>query len=248
MSNPYESEKLVAEYLFFHYADAETVSGGMPVPREALDFPARLVTELTDFSRPAERVLDLGCAVGRSSFEFARTAKSVLGIDFSSAFIRAANILKQDGRLSCEVVLEGERMEKFTAQVPDSLDVSRVLFETGDATALRSDIGSFDIVLAANLLCRLPEPARFLERLPGLVAAGGQLLLATPFSWLPEYTAPEHWIGGRPSTGSSWDALSEALDPHFELQLSKDMPFLIREHSRKYQYGISRGSRWVRRS
>jgi len=248
MSNPYESEKLVAEYLLFHYADADTVSGGMPVPREALDFPVRLVTELMDGSRPPGRALDLGCAVGRSSFELARTAESVLGIDFSSAFIRAANALKKDGKLSCEVALEGQRTGPFTAHVPEDLDVTRATFETGDATALRLDIGSFDVVLAANLLCRLPEPARFLQRLPGLVATGGQLLLATPFSWLPEYTSPDHWIGGRPSTGASWDALCKALDPHFELQLSKDMPFLIREHSRKFQYGISRGSRWVRRA
>lgn len=247
MSNPYETDRLVAEYLFFHYADEEAFSGGKPVPREALNFPVRLVTELADFPRKPRRALDLGCAVGRSSFELARRVPSVLGIDFSSAFIRAANTLKQEGRLSCRVVLEGERMMEFTAFVPSEIDVARVDFEKGDATDLRADTGSFDLVLAANLLCRLPEPARFLERLPGLVAPGGQLLLATPFSWLPEYTAPEYWIGGRPSTGPSWDALSRALEPHFELQLTKDLPFLIREHSRKFQYGISLGSRWIRR-
>ena len=41
------------------------------------------------------RVLDVGCAVGRSSFEAARYASDVLGIDFSHSFIAAANQLKQ---------------------------------------------------------------------------------------------------------------------------------------------------------
>lgn len=247
MSNPYETEKLVAEYLLFHYADEDEVSGGRPVPREALNFPVRVVTELADPARLPRTALDLGCAVGRSSFELARIARSVIGIDFSSAFIRSTETLKREGCLACQVTVEGERTEAFTARVPAGIDVSRVTFETGDATALRADLGSFDLVLAANLLCRLPQPDKFLQRLPGLVTPGGQLLLTTPFSWLPEYTAPEHWIGGRSAAGPSWDALRSALDPHFELQLSKDMPFLIREHSRKFQYGVPLGSRWIRR-
>ena len=248
MANPYETEKLVAEYLFFHYANEDEVSGGHPVPREALNFPVRVVTELSDPWLAPRTALDLGCAVGRSSFELSRIAQSVIGIDFSAAFIRSAEILKREGRLSCEVTVEGERTVPFTAHVPAGIDVSRVNFETGDATALRAGLGGFDLVLAANLLCRLPEPAKFLQRLPGLVTPGGQLLLTTPFSWLPEYTEPEHWIGGRPATGPSWDALRNALEPHFELHLSKDMPFLIREHSRKFQYGVPLGSRWIRRS
>jgi putative 4-mercaptohistidine N1-methyltranferase len=247
MPNPYETERLVAEYLFFHYAGEDEVSGGLPVPRDALNFPVRVVGELVDPARPARTALDLGCAVGRSSFELARIADSVLGIDFSAAFIRAAETLKRDGRLSCHVTIEGERTAEFTARVPEGVDAARVNFETGDATALRGDIGRFDIVLAANLLCRLPEPAKFLERLPDLVSPGGQLLLGTPFSWLPEYTAPEHWIGGREATGPSREALCKILEPHFELHLSKDLPFLIREHGRKFQYGISLGSRWIRR-
>ena len=247
MSNPYESEKLVAEYLFFHYADEDEVSGGRPAPREALSFPVRVVTELADPERVPRTALDLGCAVGRSTFELARIAQSVVGIDFSAAFIRSAETLKRDGQMACQVLVEGERTVPFTARVPAGVDVSRVSFETGDATALRADLGSFDLVLAANLLCRLPEPEKFLRRLPGLVAPGGQLLLTTPFSWLPEFTAPDHWIGAMPATGPSWDALCKALSPHFELQLSKDMPFLIREHSRKFQYGVPLGSRWIRR-
>jgi hypothetical protein len=41
--------------------------------------------------------------------------------------------------------------------------------------------------------------------------------------------------------------LASILEPHFQLETEKDLPFLIREHSRKFQYGISLGSRWRRR-
>ena len=248
MANHYESGKLLSEYLFFHYATRDEVSGGLPVPEIALDFPARVVGDLLDPSRPAARALDMGCAVGRSAFELARTVPRVVAVDFSSAFIAAARGLKATGRARCSVVIEGERTLDLPVRVPEDVDRSRVEFEVGDATSLRSDLGTFDVVLAANLICRLPEPRKFLDRLPSLVAPGGQLLLATPFSWLREHTPEEHWLGGKEGGDSSFKVLRSILDPHFELQLTKDLPFLIREHARKFQYVVSLGSRWRRRT
>jgi putative 4-mercaptohistidine N1-methyltranferase len=247
MSNPYESRRLVDEYLFFHYASVAEAAGTLPVPHEAWAFPTRVVTELLDTSGAAERALDIGCAVGASSFELARLIPKVTGIDFSSAFIRAAEELKMTGSLEASVAFEGKRMQKFVARVPEEIDRRRVDFETGDAMNLPSDLGAFDVVLAANLVCRLPEPLRFIERLADLVAPGGQLLLATPFSWLPEFTPEENWLGGTEDAAPSQEVLADLLRPAFELEFAKDLPFLIREHSRKFQYGISLGTRWRRR-
>ena len=52
------------------------------------------------------RALDVGCAVGRSSFELARSFDDVIGIDFSHAFIAKCNALKNNG--FCNYVLPGE--------------------------------------------------------------------------------------------------------------------------------------------
>ena len=246
MSNPYESRRLVDEYLFFHYATFAEAAGTLPVPREAWDFPRRVVTELLDASMPIGNALDVGCAVGASSFELARSIPTVTGIDFSGAFIRAAEELKNQGSLEATVAFEGRRGQKFTANVPIDVDCTRVSFETGDAMNLRNNLGVFDVVLAANLICRLPEPQRFIESLADLVKPGGQLLLATPFSWLPEFTPEKNWLGGAEDAAPSHEILADFLRPAFTLEFTKDLPFLIREHSRKFQYGISLGTRWRR--
>jgi len=68
------------------------------------------------------------------------------------------------------------------------------------------------------------------------------LLLATPFTWLEEYTPRDNWIG----SGDSKEKLQEKLSPWFQLEYEEDLPFLIREHRRKYQYSISWGTRWRR--
>ena len=246
--NPYESPKLLAEYLLLHYGSAADVLGGMPGPAEAVGFPMRLVRELLDTtSQPANaRALDLGCAVGGSSFELARTCGEVLGIDYSHTFIRAANELRKTGRHAFEKVTEGDLTEPAVAEIPPDIDRERVTFEQGDAMNLRANLENFDVVLAANLLCRLPEPMRLLERLPALVRSGGQLLLTTPFTWLEEFTPRANWLGGTPETGRSFEALRRALEPAFVLEHRVELPFFIREHARKFQYGVALGTRWRR--
>jgi putative 4-mercaptohistidine N1-methyltranferase len=249
MPNPYESERLVSEYLFFHYADeADWRADGIPLPERALGFASRVVSELLA-PPPAEvaSALDTGCATGRSSFELARHAGTVLGIDYSAAFISAAERMKSPAGIETTISLEGKRTRPFHAKPPADGDPSRLTFATGDATALPSNLGPFDIVLAANLVCRLPDPAAFLADLPRLVKPGGQLLLATPFTWLEEFTPSSAWLGARPDGPTSREALAAALEPSFILEFSTDLPFLIREHSRKYQYTISLGTRWRRR-
>ena len=239
--NIYETRRLLDEYLLFHYGADHEVLPWEQGPRTALGFAVRTVSELTDFDRKADSVLDLGCAVGRSSFELARSAKSVIGIDYSHNFIDAANALIT-GDLPYQRLDEAQAMTQLVASVPADCPRDRVQFEQGDAMSLRADLGQFDLVHAANLLCRLTDPQLLIARLPDLVKSGGQLLLTTPCIWLEEFTPRGHW-----PQGSTRDWLKSVLSEHFDLMLEKDLPFLIREHARKYQWSVAYGTRWIRR-
>jgi putative 4-mercaptohistidine N1-methyltranferase len=235
--NIYESDKLLAEYLLFHYASAEEILPYKSGPREALEYPARCVSECVTASG---RALDLGCAVGRSSFELARTCAEVIGIDFSRRFVVAATALKT-GDLPYARVDEGDRTTPLIARVPAGIDRSRVTFETGDAMNLRSDLGVFDVVLMANLIDRLSEPQKCLARLPSLVKSGGQLVITSPYTWLEDFTPRANWLT------PTLDGLQAALAPHFDLVTTRDMPFLIREHARKFQWSVAQATIWIRR-
>ena len=61
-------------------------------------------------------------------------------------------------------------------------------FQVGDACALPSDIGKFGMVLAANVICRLPEPMAFFNRLKDLVVPAGILVIVSPYTWLEQFT------------------------------------------------------------
>ncbi|MGE9271234.1 MAG: methyltransferase domain-containing protein [Verrucomicrobiales bacterium] len=239
--NPYETRKLLSEYLLFHYGSRSEVlpdqaPGDMA---KALDFAVRTPSHFTH--REASRGLDLGCAVGRSTYEMSRSCCEVIGIDYSHAFVEAASSIRSHP-IAYERLDEGHLKTPLHAHLPEDVRPERVHFEQGDATNLRPDLGSFDLVHAANLLCRLTDPQQLLRRLPDLVAPAGQLVLATPCTWLGEFTRPEFW-----PKGSTLDWLKNCLEPNFELETVTEEPFLIRETSRKFQWTSSQLSRWKRR-
>lgn len=250
--NFYETDRAVAEYLLFHYCLTETMLPGGLQLAGALDFPARCVSECVDVSRLPEkaRALDLGCAVGRASFELARRCAEVVGIDYSDRFIEVAGHLKSNGSFLFSCVEEGELFRPCHAVISAEIDRRRVAFERGDALDLRGDLGNFDVVLMANLIDRLKNPRQCLNQLPGLLNPGGQLIITSPYTWLEEYTLRENWLGAFEESGkyvNSLETLKEILSPTFQFSFCQDMPLLIREHARKFQLCVAQASVWLRK-
>ncbi|CAN0369217.1 unnamed protein product, partial [Discosporangium mesarthrocarpum] len=91
-------------------------------------------------------------------------------------------------------VEEGDVHLPRVAELPAGVMPARAEFSWGDACALDGQqldgqqLGTFDAVLASNLLCRLPRPRVFLESLRALVKPGGVAVIVSPYSWLSEYT------------------------------------------------------------
>ena len=248
----YETERALAEYLLFHYGSAEQILPWAFGPATALSYPARSVSECLEVARlPARaRALDLGCAVGRSAFELARHCAEVIGIDYSHRFIEVARHLQQHGSMPYAYVEEGHLTTPAMAVVPTEIDRHRITFEQGDAQDLRPDLGLFDVVLLANLVDRLREPRRCLGRLSDWVRLGGQLIVTTPCTWLEDYTARSLWLGGFEQDGRpvrTLETLRTVFEPHFTLARTLDLPFLIREHARKFQWSVALATVWIRR-
>ncbi|XP_074630996.1 uncharacterized protein LOC141889566 [Acropora palmata] len=251
--NKYESEKLLGEYLALHYGKPDEQLPFGYGPKEALDFPLRCAMECirhTEDSVPSI-ALDIGCSVGRSTFELAKRFNQVVGIDFSHVFIDAANKLKMYGKLDYHVQREGSLVSPDTAEVDSDIDRSRVSFFHGDACNLPEDLGEFGCVLAANLVCRLPNPYQFLDRLPSLVAPGGTLIITSPYSWSEQFTPKNLWLGGyQDSEGknvSGFDTLKKYLKTNFELVEDKHLPFFMRETFYEGQWIVVHAITWKRR-
>ncbi|NDA26604.1 MAG: methyltransferase domain-containing protein, partial [Verrucomicrobia bacterium] len=172
--------------------------------------------------------MDLGCAVGRSSFGLSKNVPEVVGVDFSKTFIRAAQTLAQQGSIRFPIKLEGALTQIIKALAPQKKCRSRVRFRTGDALKLPA-LGKFDLVLVANLVDRVKDPGRLLKNiLPSLIRPGGLLLLTSPYTWSTEFTPRARWLR------NSFSLIQKLLSPHFRLIRRQDLPFLLREHRRKF--------------
>ena len=242
----YESDLAVSQYCEFHFG--ESYFNVENFPRQC----ARLAVAVME-DRPKKRALDLGCAVGRATFELARTFDVVDGLDFSARFIRIAVQMQEKGATHYERVEEGEIVsyhERHLAEFGLDAVCDRVAFFQADATNLKSQFSGYDLILAANLIDRLYDPKKFLSSIHERLNMGGVLVLTSPYTWLEEFTLRENWVGGIRKDGepySTLDGLKDMLGGHFQMIGNPlDVEFVIRETRRKFQHTVSQMTAWER--
>jgi 5-histidylcysteine sulfoxide synthase/putative 4-mercaptohistidine N1-methyltranferase len=242
----YETDKLLSEYAEFHYGD--TYFGVPNFPKALAELAIAAMGD-----KPARKAFDLGCASGRAAFELARHFDQVTGVDFSARFIGQGVQLASQGVLRYTLVDEGDLVfyrERTLAGLGLDSIRHKVAFYQGDACNLKPLYTGYDLILAANLIDRLYDPAKLLTSIHTRLNPGGILLIASPYTWLEEHTKREAWIGGFKRDGESFgtlDGLKEILGTHFKLiQGPTEVPFVIRETRRKFQHTLSEVTIWER--
>ena len=243
----YETDQLVAQYCESHYG---------PDYFDVPNFPqamSQLCLELMQ-DRPRGKALDLGCAVGRATFEMAREFDEVTGLDYSARFIRIGVEMKEKGCVRYARVEEGELVTYHEVKLSDlGLDgtASRVSFQQADACNLKDWYTGYDLVLATNLIDRLYSPRQFLNIIRDRINPGGLLVIASPYSWDEAFTEKDEWLGGKRVAGepvTTLEGLHQCLDASFtRIGEPKRVPFVIRETQRKYQHSLSEVTVWERR-
>ena len=127
----------------------------------------------------------------------------------------------------------------------------KVSFWQGDACNLKETYSDFDLVVAANLIDRLYDPAKFLDEIGKRIVPGGLLVLTSPYTWLEEHTPKQQWLGGFKRDGERYTTL-DALHAHLQRDFvpvgaPRDVPFVIRETARKFQHTVAQLTCWERR-
>jgi 5-histidylcysteine sulfoxide synthase/putative 4-mercaptohistidine N1-methyltranferase len=244
--NIYETDESISLYCDFHYGSEN--HGVKNFCKNSIEI---LQPYLKDIK--TKKALDLGCSVGRSTFELAKSFDEVVGIDFSANFINVGVKLKEHDSLIYKIKKEGEIFEEKAVSLK-SLGLEdikdKVSFMQGDASNLKDIYTGFDLIFCSNLIDRLYYPLKFLQDIPNRINKDGLLVLLSPYTWLEDYTPKENWLGGYIKDNKevyTLDTLKENLK-EFELIETIDVPFMIKETSRKYQYTISQMSIWKKKA
>jgi len=243
MSNPYTTDSIISQYC--HFSWGENALG-------VDNYPAKCAALALEYmqGKAKRKAFDIGCAIGRSTFELARGFGEVIGVDFSTRFIQEAQKMKENATLRYVMPTEGE-LESFHEVKLSDFDLEneayKVSFWQADACNLKPIFKDFDLIFAGNLIDRLYDPKKFLDTLAARLNEKGLLILTSPYTWQEESTAKEKWIGGYKRDGenvTTLQGLEEILGSKFRLLDTQDVPFVIQETARKHQHTIAQMSVW----
>ena len=245
-TNSYTTDSIISQYCHFGWGENRL---------KVENYPAKCarITLAYMKNRPKRKAFDIGCAIGRSTFELARGFDEVIGVDFSTRFIQEAQKLKENGILRYVMPTEGD-LETFhevslTAFGLEN-ECKKVAFWQADACNLKPIFKGFDLIFAGNLLDRLYDPKKFLDSIASRLNEGGLFIMTSPYTWQEESTPKEKWIGGYKKDGenvSTLEGLKEILSPQFELLDRQDIPFVIQETARKHQHTVAEMTVWKKK-
>ena len=185
-----------SQYASDHYGDLDPDAA--PVDRDQAGSAVRLLNRVMPSSGVPTNgpILDLGCSVGRTTFELAAKSEDwVIGADLNFSMLRVASRVLRTGRVTYPRRRVGVVYDACDYEV-DLPGRERVDFWQIDAMNPPFPWRPFSMMTSIHVLDCLPSPLGHLQSLDGLVREGGCVILATPFDWSPTATALENWIGG----------------------------------------------------
>ncbi|MFH0961268.1 MAG: methyltransferase domain-containing protein [archaeon] len=150
--------------------------------------------------------IDLGCGMGRSTFELAKKSSVAVGLDADFQALLLAAKFSRTGKIEYDLKIRGLAKIPVKSGFLPSNDAAFVL---ADARAPPFPKESFRIVCACNLIDSIGSPSELLRKMDSLLIPGGTLVVASPFSWREEVTARKQWLETKELEGI--DYLSKVL-------------------------------------
>ena len=183
-------------YGFDHYGDFDPAEPENPsmkpgsiltIFEKALQLPHTI---------PDEMIIDMGCGVGRSSFELAEVHDfPVLGIDLNFGMLRSATQIFKDNQYTYPKRKTGVVFEtrQFPVHFPRK---DQVDFWVCDALNLPFKNNSFSLGLSFNLIDCVPNPVMLLREIARVMKKNSNIILTSPYDWSEGTTPYENWVGG----------------------------------------------------
>jgi SAM-dependent methyltransferase/uncharacterized protein YbaR (Trm112 family) len=233
----------LSTYAWDHYGDLDPDETGEPRPGSVLRVLERGLELAGDL--PEGPVLDLGCAVGRSTFALAGGGnRLVLGVDLSFPMLQVASEALRRGRVRYPRRRLGIVYDR--RELPVRFEgLEEVDFWACDVAALPFPAGTFAAVVGLNVLDCVASPHGLLASLSRLLKPGGKAILSTPYDWSAAATPLEAWLGGHSqrgeNRGASEPVLRALLTPGAHpaaieglriVAEDRDLPWRVRLHER----------------
>lgn len=243
----------LSTYAFDHYADLDPEETATPpsIPGSVARLLKQGLQSLT--GKKSGPIIDIGCAVGRSSFELAQEFDDlVLGVDINFSMLKVAASIMETGQITYPKRRVGITYDRREFSLPaDKKRTDKLDFWVCDATALPLASESFSLAVSLNLLDCVTSPYDHLKELARVLSSKSCGIIATPYDWSANATPVGSWLGGH-SQRSPYQGASEAIlrsllaggdHPNALAELAliseQEIPWSLRLHDRSHmQYQV----------
>ena len=233
----YNSRSMLSSYLWSHFCDMFKDPHATEAYRVWSSF----------FSHTNGYALDIGCAVGRLSFELSKTHSRVIGIDTSVSFIEKARELLLEKKLDFDLIMEGHVTEKRECDFNADWNFDRIDFIVADALALPFPKNMFSTVTSINILEKVSHPLKHLKDINRVLQKKkSTFVFSDPFSWDENVSDPENWLGGVINGNRSYRGIDNVIaylwgkgdvfDPPLEITDKGNVAWKIRKTENLWEH------------
>jgi SAM-dependent methyltransferase/uncharacterized protein YbaR (Trm112 family) len=233
----YNSKGMLSSYLWSHYCD-------LLHDPNATDAYKVWSSYFRDTDGCA---LDIGCSVGRLTFELSKTHSNVIGIDTSVSFIQKARELMGHKRLQFDMVIEGLITEKRSCDFDNCWNYDRVDFIVADAMALPFPPKTFSTIASVNILEKVPNPMQHLMDINRVLRdKKSMFMFSDPFSWDEAVVDTELWLSGKTNgkyAGRGMDTITKLFsgedgifDPPLKIIDKRNVSWKIRKTENLWEH------------
>lgn len=199
----------------------ESVAGDWERIRKSY-FDDRVTSLAIEKLLPRDLILaDIGCGTGSLTFELARFAQKVIGVDLSTEMLRRARAVAKERQFH------------------------NVEFRRGDVLKLPLDSHSVDAAFCVMVLHFLPDPARAVAGLCRVVRPGGSVILVDLVQHKQEWMRAQmahQWLGFERQSIERWFRDAEVTNADYDLTGSFAGEKMARNGNRPVEIFVARGS------
>jgi putative 4-mercaptohistidine N1-methyltranferase len=226
--NPYEVDIEICQQLDQQYGNKSITKS---------NYQGELATYVNDVLLRHDinnnKLLNLGCSVGRTAFELSPHFTSIDAVDFSARVIQYGVQLQAQQSIRYQSVIEGDIVafnEISLHSIGIDTPVNNINFLQGDAVNLKPFFNGYDVILLQQVLEKSYDPKKLLRNIHQRLNKRGVLVVVSDFCFDENITDKKNWLGGVKINGENvtgFDGLSAKLSAHFNCLETTDFTQVI---------------------
>jgi 5-histidylcysteine sulfoxide synthase/putative 4-mercaptohistidine N1-methyltranferase len=218
------------------------------------DYGQQIVTHIKTLLKTNDvqgnRLLNLGCSVGRVAFELSDSFGHIDAVDFSARTIQHGVQLQTGGSVRYTKTIEGDICQYHELKLIDAVPNSKsecILFSQGDGCNLKEIFQNYDVIFVQHALEKSYDPASLLHNAISRLKPAGLLIVLSDYNYQSQYTEQSKWLSGMKVNGENLfalEALCNRLESKFDLINQHELYRVMDESARNFTVDKCQMTAW----